>query len=321
MKAAVFTEYGGPEKLSFRDMPTPTPKPGEVLIKVAAASINDWDWGVLNGEPFVNRMLNGWSKPKLQVLGCDVAGTVEAVGADVSVWRAGDAVFGDLCESGFGTFAEYVCAPAGSLARKPENMSFVDAAALPQAGALAVQALEVQTLKPGQRILLNCAGGGVGTIALQLLKPQDVEVTVVDKASKFEMLRALGAQYYVDYEREDFTKRGERYDFVVDVKTNRSPWAYARALERGGAYATVGGTIPRLLDALVWGPAVEATQGRRVKIVALKANRDLALLAERYEAGALRPVIDGPYPFAYIAAALRRFGAGDHKGKIVLTMT
>ncbi len=314
--------YGTPDVLALRDVPKPKPKVNEVLVHVLAASINDWDWGMLQGTPFINRMVSGLFAPKVQILGGDIAGRVEAVGRDVKAFDPGDEVYGDLCMSGFGAFAEYVCAPESCLARKPARMTFEQAAAIPQAGMLAVQGLiDVGRIQYGQKLLLNGAGGGVGTFALQMAKLYDAEVTVVDKPGKLEILRAMGADHVIDYLEEDFTKTGKCYDLILDVKTNRSPFAYARALNPNGKYVTVGGNTSRLLQAFVLGPLLSRLYNKHVHVVTLKPNKDLAYMNELFEAGKLVPVIDGPYELADLAEAFRLFGAGDQKGKIIVTMS
>jgi len=321
MKAVVMERYGTPDVLVLRDVAKPTPKADEVLVRVHAASVNDWDWGLLQGKPFVNRMVSGLFTPKVQIIGGDIAGRVEAVGADAKAFEPGDEVYGDLCTSGFGAFAEYACAPEANLAHKPARMTFEQAAAIPQAGMLAVQGLiDVGRIQSGHKLLLNGAGGGVGTFALQMAKLYDVEVTVVDKPGKLDMLRAMGADHVVDYLTEDFTKSGKCYDLILDVKTNRSPFAYARALNPNGTYVTVGGNTSRLLQALVLGPLMSRLCHKHVRIVTLKANKDLGYMNELFEAGKLVPVIDGPYKLADLPEAFRLFGTGDHKGKIIVTM-
>jgi NADPH:quinone reductase-like Zn-dependent oxidoreductase len=320
MKAVVVEHYGGPEALQLREVLKPVPKADECLVRVHAASINDWDWEILRGAA-LNRMMSGLFRPRVRILGCDVAGRVEAVGADVRSFRPGDEVFGDLSMSGFGAFAEYAAAPERALGRKPPAMSFTDAAAIPQAGMLAVQGLiDVGGVKAGQKILLNGAGGGVGTFALQLAKLHDVEVTAVDSAGKLDMLRRLGADHVIDYAREDFAKGAGRYDLILDVKTNRSPFAYARALNEGGVYATVGGSIPRLMQMVLFAPLIVRIARKRLRVVVLKPNKDLGLLGDLYEQGKLRPIIDGPYKLTDIVQAFRHFGAAAHKGKVVVTI-
>ncbi|MCK4412388.1 MAG: NAD(P)-dependent alcohol dehydrogenase [Candidatus Eisenbacteria sp.] len=321
MNAVVMERYGTPDVLQLRDVAKPTPKANEVLVRVHAASVNDWDWGLLQGTPFVNRMISGLFTPKVQIIGGDIAGRVEAVGKDVKAFEPGDEVYGDLCMSGFGAFAEYACAPEACLAHKPTRMTFEQAAAIPQAGMLAVQGLiDVGRIQSGQKLLLNGAGGGVGTFALQVAKLYETEVTVVDKPGKLEMLRAMGADYLIDCLKEDFTKGGKCYDLILDVKTNRSPFAYARALNPNGTYVTVGGNTLRLIQALVLGPPMSRICTKHVRIVTLKPNKDLAYMNELFEAGKLVPVIDGPYKLADVPEAFRLFGTGDHKGKIIVTV-
>lgn len=322
MKGVILKGYGGPDALELRDVPSPTPKADQVLVQVQAASINDWDWEMLRGQSLVIRMLHGLFRPKVPILGCDIAGRVVAVGEAVKSFRVGDEVYGDLCTQGFGAFAEYACAREAGLARKPPAMTFEQAAAIPQAGMLAVQGLiNVGHIQSRQRVLLNGAGGGVGTFALQIAKTVfDAEVTAVDKADKLDMLRALGADHVIDYRKEDFTRNRKCYDLILDVKTNRSPFAYARALRPNGTYVTVGGKIPRLLQLAFVGPLISRMSTTQLRVVGLKPNEDLAYVNQLFEAGRLTPVIDRQYRLAEVADAFRRFGAADHKGKIVITM-
>jgi NADPH:quinone reductase-like Zn-dependent oxidoreductase len=289
---------------------------------VHAASINDWDWELLRGQSLLVRMLHGLFTPKVRVIGCDFAGRVAKLGDGVNTLRVGDEVYGDLCMQGFGAFAEYACAAAASLARKPASMTFEQAAAIPQAGMLAVQGLiDAGKIRPRQKVLLNGAGGGVGTFALQIAKQRyDAEVTVTDRADKLEMLRTLGADHVIDYRQEDFTRSARSYDLILDAKTNRSPFAYARALSPNGTYVTVGGSIPRLLQTAILGPLISRVSGKHVRVVGLKPNKDLAYINQLFEAGELAPVIDRQYAFSEVADAFRRFGAANHKGKIVLTL-
>ncbi len=283
MKAVVMESYGTPDVLELRDVATPTPTADEVLVRVHAASVNDWDWGLLHGR-FINRMLNGPFRPKVRIIGCDIAGQVEAVGGNVKAFQPGDEVYGDLCGSGFGAFAEFACAPEASLAHKPAGMSFEQAAAIPQAGMLAVQGLiDVGRIRSGQKLLLNGAGGGVGTFALQIAKLYDAEVTVVDKPGKLEMLRAMGAEHVIDCLKEDFTKGGKCYDLILDVKTNRSPFAYVRALNPNGFYATVGGNLLRVFQLLVLRPLISRLYNKHMRIVALKPNKDLDYMNRLFE--------------------------------------
>jgi NADPH:quinone reductase-like Zn-dependent oxidoreductase len=322
MKAIVMERYGPPEGLQLRELPVPAPKPDQVLVRILAASVNDWDYSMVIGKPFLTRLITGLRRPRVRTVGGDIAGRVERVGSAVTRFSAGDEVYGDLCMSGFGAFAEYVCAPEACLVRKPAAMTFEQAASIPQAGMLAVQGLiDVGRLERGQTLLLNGAGGGVGTIALQLAKQFDAEITVVDKAGKLDMLRRLGAEHAIDYRVEDFTRTGRQYDLVLDTRSTRPPWAYARAVKRGGAYVTVGGDTSRLLQLAVPGMLVSRMSGKRLTLAALKPNKDLPYLNELFSAGKFVPVIDSVYPLSRVPEALARFGTGDHHGKIIITMT
>ena len=319
MKAIVYTKYGGPEVLQIKEVEKPYPKDDEVLIKVYAVSINDWDWGLLQGD-FINRLLNGLLKPKKQILGSDIAGRIEAVGKNVKQFKPGDEVYGDL-SGRWGGFAEYVCARENLLALKPAAMSFAEAAAIPQAAMLAVQGLiDKGQIQPGQKLLINGAGGGVGTFGIQIAKLYGVEVTGVDNAGKLDMLRSIGFDHVIDYTKEDFTKTGKCYDLILDVKTNRSMFNYARALSRNGVYVTVGGSMARLLQALLLGPWISMVSKKHIRIVALKTNKDLAYMNELFEAGKVKPVIDGPYKLDEVPEAFRLFGKGDHKGKVIINI-
>jgi NADPH:quinone reductase-like Zn-dependent oxidoreductase len=320
MKAIVFTKYGSPDVLEVKEVPKPTPKDDEVLIRVHAASLNDWDWGNLQGIPFVNRLFFGLLRPKKQILGSDIAGRIEAVGKNVRRFQPGDAVFGDL-SGDWGGFAEYVCARENALALKAPSMTFEEAAAIPQAAMLALQGLrDTGRIQSGQTLLINGAGGGVGTFALQIAKLYQVEVTGVDSPGKLDMLRSMGADHVIDYTQEDFTKNGQRYDLILDVKTNRSILDCARALNPQGIYVTVGGSMARLFQALLLWPWISMTTNKRIGIVRLKPNKDLTYMRELFEAGKVIPVIDGPYTLGEVPQAFRHFGQGRHKGKVVITL-
>ena len=319
LKAIVYTKYGGPEVLQIKEVEKPFPKDDEVLVKVYAVSINDWDFGLLQGD-FINRILNGFLKPKRTILGSDIAGRVEAVGKNVTRFKTGDDVYGDL--SGYwGGFAEYACAREKSLALIPADMSFEQAAAIPQAAMLAVQGLiDKGKIQRGQKLLINGAGGGVGTFGVQIAKLYEVEITGVDSTGKLDMLRSIGFDHVIDYTRDDFTKNGQRYDLILDVKTNRSMFDYVRALYHKGVYVTVGGSTGRLLQALLLSPLISMINKKYLRIVALKTNKDLLYINELFEAGKVKPVIDGPYRLDEFEKAFSIFGKGEHKGKVVITM-
>ena len=322
MKAVVFRRYGSPDVLEFTEVDKPTPADDEVLIRVHAVSLNDWDYGALDGTSFVNRLMFGLRRPKpeKQILGSDVAGRVEVVGKSVRRFRAGDEVFGDLSGT-WGGFAEYVCARESALALKSPAMSFEQAAAIPQAAMLALEGLRaMEPIRAGQTLLINGAGGGVGTFLIQMARLHGLEVTGVDTAEKLEMLRSVGAKHVIDYTREDFTRSGRRYDRILDVKTKRSMLDLSRALAPEGMYVTVGGSIPRLLQSLLLRPWISITTKTRMRVVVLKPNQDLEYLKELFEAGNVVPVIDGPYRLSEVPDAFRRFGEGRHLGKVVISL-
>jgi NADPH:quinone reductase-like Zn-dependent oxidoreductase len=321
MQALVRDRYGSLDVLELRDIEQPVPKDDEVLVRVHATSINDWDLALVKPPPLVLRPVAPW----VPIVGSDIAGRVEAVGKDVRRFRPGDDVCGDLSRfgrGGFGGFAEYVCARETALVPKPAGMTYEQAAAIPQAGVLALQGLRAGgPLRAGQRILINGAGGGVGTFAVQLAKLQDVEVTGVDSAAKLDVMRSIGFDHVLDYTQVDFTSSAHRYDLIVDTKTDRSPLACARALNAHGTYATVGGVPRRLMQVMVFGPWIRRTSNKKVRMIGLKQNRDLPYLTQLFEAGKLAPVIDGPYTLRDAREAFRHFEAENHKGKVVVTMT
>ncbi|HET8736068.1 MAG TPA: NAD(P)-dependent alcohol dehydrogenase [Pricia sp.] len=319
MKAIVCDRYGPPEQLQLREVPKPVPEKNEVLVKIHATAINDYDWGMIRGQPYLYRLLFGLTKPKNPIPGMELAGTIEAVGADVTAFEIGDTVYGDISEKGSGTFAEYVCVDAKTFVRKPKSMSFEQAAAIPHAAMLAVQGLiDVGDLKKGQQVLINGAGGGVGTIGLQIAKLHDAEVTGVDTGDKLEMMESLGFDHIIDYKKEDFTQNGRRYDLVLDAKTNHPLSAYLRSLKPQGKYVTVGGKLGRLLQLLLLKPLIAVLYKKSVHLVALRPNKDLAYINTLFENGKIKPVVDGPYPLKEVPRLIRYFGEGKHTGKIIV---
>ena len=323
MKAIVFTKYGPPEGLELKEVEKPAPRDEEVLIKVHASSVNSWDWEFLNGTPFFNRLMFGLFKPKpgKQILGADIAGTVEAVGRLVTRFQPGDEVFGDLWDN-WGGFAEYACAHETSLEPKPANSTFEEAAAVPQAGVLALQGLlKAGPMPPGQRVLINGAGGGMGTFAVQLAKLSGAEVTGIDASHKLNIVRSAGADHVMDYTQEDFTKTGERYDLIIDCQSSRSMFDYKRALRPEGTYALIGGPAPRILQLFLISFFAPLTrENRKFRLVAEGPNKGLAYLKELIEAGKLVPMVDRTYPLSEVPEALRYFGEGRHQGKIVIAV-
>jgi NADPH:quinone reductase-like Zn-dependent oxidoreductase len=322
MRAMVFREYGDPhEVLRLEELPTPTPKEGEVLVRIHAASINDWDWGVVRGKPFINRLLFGLRSPNRPVLGLALAGVVEGVGPGVAHLRPGDRVHGDQSEGSWGGFAEFVTARERDLRPIPDGMPFDEAAAVPHVAALALQGLEaVKPAAAGDRILINGGGGGVGTLAIQVAHHLGTEVTAVDSASKLEAMRLLGADHVVDYAAEDVTRNGVRYQRILDVGGFRSIAAFRRSLAPDGVHRMIGGTMPRIVEGAALGPLLSAGGARSMGLLALKANGRLERFHELYEAGAVRPVIDRRFPLEALPDAFRYYAEGRFVGKIVVTI-
>ncbi|MES9980234.1 MAG: NAD(P)-dependent alcohol dehydrogenase [Candidatus Thiodiazotropha sp. 6PLUC5] len=319
MKAIVYHNYGSPDVLRLEEIQKPVPRDDEVLVKVYAVSINSWDWDMLTGKPLEYRFLSGLLKPKSTMIdGCDIAGRVEAVGEKVKHFNVGDEVLGDLSEGGWGAFAEYTCACENELILKPSSMTFEEAACLSHGGNLAVQGLiDFGKIASGQAVLINGGGGSTGTLAIQIAKSFDVELTAVDHTEKLDTMRSLGADHLVDYTKEDFTKNGQKYDLIFDVKTTRSVFDYKRALHPGGTYVTVGGKTSRILQLLIF---KALSKSCKMHMVGYKANKDLKYLVELFEGGKLKPVIDKCFPLEHSADAFRYFGEGLFKGKIVITL-
>lgn len=316
MKAVVYEEYGPSDVLQMTDVATPSVRSDEVLVRVHAASINSADWDMLTGR-FPRQ---GLRRPKYRILGADIAGRVEAVGSGVRRFRPGDAVFGDISGHGLGGFAEYVSAPARALAPKLDGMTFEQAAAVPQAAGLALQALRKGRIRPGHRVLLNGAGGGMGTFGIQMAKSVGAEVTGVDHTSKLDAMRSLGADRVVDYTKEDFARDGHGYDLIVDALASRSAAAYRRAMRPGGRCVLVGGSIPRIFRLALFGSLL-MTGGRKVGLLWYRPNpEDLVHINDLFKSGKVTPVIDGSYPLSQVPEAMRRLGEGRVIGKLVISV-
>lgn len=323
MKAMVFLEYGTPDVLMLKNVHKPVPRDNEVLIKVKASSINDWDWGLLRGVPYMNRLLFGRSKPKMNILGSDVAGIVESIGKDVTSFQPCDEVFGDLCGSGkrgWGGFAEYDCAREEELTLKPATMSFEQAAAIPQAAVLALQGLRKGQLQAGQKVLINGAAGGTGSFAVQMAKQLGAEVTAVGRSSQFDMLRSIGADYVIDFSQEDFIHNGQDYDLILDLMAQHSVFDCMRALSHNGRYVMVGGASSSIIQMLLLGPFLSLFGKKKMHILAHKPNKGLRDIIEMFESGKLTPIIDQCFPLSETANAFRHFGEGHKKGKIVISV-
>jgi NADPH:quinone reductase-like Zn-dependent oxidoreductase len=323
MKAIVRTKYGSPDVLELKDVEKPTPKDDEVLIKVHAASLNAYDWHMLTADMFPVRLMGGGLlKPKKKILGADVAGRIEAVGRNVTQFRPGADVFGDITGSGGGSFAEYACSRENGLVSKPGNLSFEEAAAVPMAAVTALQALRDKgRIQPGQKVLINGASGGVGTFAVQIAKSFGAEVTAVCSTGKMDMVRSMGADQVIDYTKDDFTKNGQQYDLILAANGYHPILDYRRALSPKGIYVVAGGSAAQLIQASLLGPWISKTGSKKMGGMFAKiSQKDLAFIKELLEAGKIRPVIDRRYPLSEVPEALRYLGEGHARGKIVITI-
>ena len=320
MKAIIRTRYGSPDVLQLEEVAKPTLKDNEVLVKIRTASVNVDDLEHLRGTIAVR--LIGPLKPKYKILGSDIAGRVEAVGGNVKQFKSGDEVFGDLTEYGFGAFAEYVCAPEKALVLKSASMTFEEASTVTSRAAIAVKYLRAERpIQPEHTVLINGAGGGVGTFAVQIAKYYGAEVTGVDAAEKLDMVRSIGADHVIDYTKEDFTKNGQSYDLILDIAAHHSIFDYKRSLNPDGIYLIVGGSRRSIFQALFLGPLISMLGSKKMGIP-MKPNKreDLVFVKELIEAGKVVPVIDRSYPLSKVAEALQYLEEGHHKGKIVITM-
>jgi len=317
MKAFVQDRYGPPEVLRLREIEKPVLADDRVLVKVRAASVNAFDWHMMTADFFVVRLSEGLRRPKTPIRGADVAGTVEAVGKNVTRFKPGDEVFGQ----GRGSFAEYTTTSETGVAPKPRNVSFEQAAAVPGAGYTALQGLRNKAqLKPGQRVLIYGAGGGVGTLAVQVAKALGAHVTAVSSPENLEMLRSIGVDEVIDYTREDFVERGERYDVFFDIGANRSLSACRRVLTKDGTFVLVGASrhpIARVIKTILLSKFVSQ---RLLGFLAKPTPEDLVILKEFLESGKLTPALDGKYSFDQVPDALRRLGTGKARGKIVISV-
>jgi len=315
MKAVVYEKFGPPDVvLQLKEVEQPTPGDNEVLVKVHAVSINFGDWAYVRGEPFIVRLIGaGLLKPKYKILGSDIAGRIEAIGRNVEQFQPGDEVFGELAMSGWGGFAEYACAPENVLALKPANLTFEEAAAVPQAATVALHGLRDKgQVQPGQKVLINGASGGIGTFAVQVAKSFGAEVTGVCSTRNLDMVRSIGADHVIDYTQEDFTQNEGRYDRIIDIVANRSMSDYMRALSPEGNYVAVA-----------FNPSSMFARGGGKKagsLVVESSVEDLVFLKELIEAGKVVPVIDRRYPLSEVAEALLYYGERHSRGKVVITV-
>jgi NADPH:quinone reductase-like Zn-dependent oxidoreductase len=317
MRAALYDRYGPPEVLRVEEVPTPSPAADQVLLRVAATSVNLSDWETLRGSPIYSR-IGGLRSPAHRTLGSDIAGWVEQAGDRVTGFEPGDAVYGDNLALK-GGFAEYAVAPASALAHKPDGLTFVEASTIPQAGAIALQGTE--GVAPGQRVLINGAGGGSGSFAIQLAKRLGAHVTGVDNETKLDFMRSVGADEVVDYQREDFTRAADPYDLILDLVAHRSVFAYRRALARKGRYRCVGGSTRALLRVLTVGSVAGRLTGRRMGVLAVREGpAHFEPLAERCLAGEVDISVDRTFTLDEVPDALAYVGQGRALGKVVVNV-
>ncbi len=315
MKAIVQDRYGLADVLALREIGKPTPGHGEVLIKVRGSSVNYGDHVMMTGQPYASRLVLGFQRPKHAVLGMDVAGIVEAVGAGATRFKVGDAVYGEANR----TYAEYVCVSERRLAYKPANMSFEMSAAFPVAAITALQGLRDKAgVKPGDKVLINGASGGVGTFAVQIARAFGAEVTAVCSTRNVDMVRALGAAHVVDYTQEDFSQTSARYDAIFDLVGTASIGACRRILAPGGVYVSsvgrMGWSLKSLLASFIPGP------GKVVLFAAKPTAADLDVLRHMAEAGQIEPVIDRRYTLSEVPSAMRAQGQGHARGKSIIVL-
>jgi NADPH:quinone reductase-like Zn-dependent oxidoreductase len=319
MKAIVRTQYGSPDVLQFTEVAKPSPDADEILIKIYAASVNPLDWRLLRAKPFIIR-LGGLLEPKHKILGVDIAGRVEAVGSSVKQFQPGDEVFG--VGKDLGGFAEYVCTAEDKLAFKPANLTFDEAAAVPVAALTALQGLRDKgRIRPGHKVLIDGASGGVGTFAVQIAKSFGAEVTAVCSTRNVDTARSLGADHVIDYTREDFTKGGQRYDLILAANAYHSIFNYRRALAQGGIYALAGGGGIQILQAIFVGPLLSLIGSKKMGFFGANTNqKDLVFLKDLLETRKVVPFIDRRYPLSDVAEAVRYLEEGHAQGKVVITV-
>jgi NADPH:quinone reductase-like Zn-dependent oxidoreductase len=322
MKAIVYSRYGSPDVLRCEEIEKPTAGDGEVLIRVRAASVNPFDWHLMRGMPYFLRIVAGLRQPKETRLGVDVAGEVEATGKKVTSFKAGDEVFG-ACH---GALAEYARTPESALVTKPDSVTFEQAAAAPLAALTALQGLRDEgQIRPGQKVLINGAAGGVGTFAVQIAKSFGADVTGVCSTRNLDMVRSIGADRVVDYTREDFTRSAQRYDLILDAVGNHSLSACRRVLNPTGNYVAVGGPSGRwmigFLARVIAAPVLSRLVSQKLSIVMTRPSQeDLATVRDLLAAGRVTPVIDRRYELSEVPAAIRYLEAGHARGKVVITI-
>lgn len=318
MKAIVYEKYGHPEDvLKLKEIRKPVPKDNEVLVKIVAASVNFNDWAFVKGEPVLSRLWTGLLKPKHKILGTDIAGRVESVGENVTAIQPGDEVFGEIGNDGYGAFAEYVAVPERALVLKPKDISFQEAAAVPQAAVTALQGLRDQIqIRTGYKVLVNGASGGIGTFAVQLAKAFGAEVTGVCSTENLKVLHSIGVDYAIDYRLEDFTQGEKRYDLILDIVANRPTSRYMGVLTPKGAYVAVAFNP----QTIFLGSIISKTDGKKAGSLMARSNAaDLEEIKKLIEEGKISPMIDKIFPLSRTPEAIKYYGEGA-QGKVVISM-
>ena len=322
MKAVVYTQYGPPDVLQLREIEQAVPRDNEVLVKIHASSVNFSSSALVRGEPFIARLWSGLPSPRHQIPGSDIAGRVAAVGKNVTQFQPGDEVFGDISGFGWGGYAEYVAAPESLLALKPANISFEQAASVPEAAVVALQGLRDKgQIRPGQKVLIHGASGGIGAFAVQIAKAFGAHVTAVCSTRNVDLVRSIGADHIIDYTRDDFAQNGQRYDLILATAGNRSIFEYHRSLSPNGIYVATGGAMTQIFQALLLGPIISMTGSRKMGNLTVKPNqKDLVFLKALLEAGKIVPVIDRIYPLSQVADAIKYYEEGRSRGKVVISV-
>ncbi|AFY37945.1 NADPH:quinone reductase [[Leptolyngbya] sp. PCC 7376] len=324
MQAIAQSEYGGPEVLGLTKVEKPVPKDNEVLVKVHASSVNAGDWHLMRGKPFLIRlMFGGLLKPAIPIIGVDVAGTVAAVGQNITQFQVGDAVFGDVSGCGFGAFAEYVCATEDSLIHKPESIPFREAGVVPAGAIAALQALrDFGNIQAGQKVLVKGASGGVGSFAVQIAKAFGAEVTAVLSTKKLEMGRSLGVDHLIDYQKTDLTTLEEQYDLILDAAGFQPFWHYLPLLKPTGTYVMVGGATTPFFQAMLFGAIAEKITGKKIKCLEAKMNTDdLKLIRDWLTDQKIKPFIDRDFQLTEVPDAIRYLEQRQGRGKIAVQVS
>ncbi|MGN8646126.1 NAD(P)-dependent alcohol dehydrogenase [Gracilibacillus sp. HCP3S3_G5_1] len=317
MKIITYKKYGSPDVLTLQEVNKPTPKENQVLVRIHAVSVNYGNLVILTGKPYLSRLAFGLFRPKYTIPGGDIAGEVEAIGKNVKQFQPGDQVFGDLSSAGWGGFAEYVATSENALAPMPENLLFTEAAAVPMAAVTALQGLRDKgNIQPGQRVLVYGASGGVGTFAVQIAKYFETEVTAVCSTRNVDMVRAIGADHVIDYKKEDFMKKADRYDLIVAINGYQTIFDYKRALNRNGTYVMIGGSSAQLIQVMLLGPWLSIGNKKMTSLLQKPSQKDLIFLKKLLVQGKIKPIIDRQYPLQQAAEAFRNLG--HTQGKIVI---